>query len=175
MARPEKVAAVEELKEKIQNNAICILTRYQGINVAEATDLRAKLRAQDVVFKVYKNTLATRALSELGFDDATSLMEGPTAWAFSQDPVSPAKILKEFGKDVEFVAMQGGILDGAIISAERLNALADLPPRDQLIAQTVGTIAMPLRNLVGTLAAVPRNLVNVLDQVRKQKEEAQPA
>lgn len=175
MARPEKVAAIEELKANISSHAIAILTKYQGINVAEVTELRKKLRGERITFKVYKNTLARRALDELGLSEVSNFLEGPTVWAFSDDPVAPAKILKDFGRNVTFIQMQGGILDGKSIDASLLNTLADLPSRDQLLAQVVGTIAAPLRNLVGVLSAVPRNAVNVLDQIRKQKEEAEAA
>lgn len=175
MATPEKEAIVQELKEQIEGHAITILSQYQGINVEQVTELRNKLRAENVTFKVYKNTLAKRALDELGFSDAVEFMEGPTVWAFCEDPVAPAKVLKDFAKGVNAIVMRGGILDGKTVGSDQLRALADLPSRDQLLAQVVGTIAMPLRNLVGALSAVPRNLVNVLDQVRKQKEEAEAA
>lgn len=175
MATPKKVASVEELKEKIQGNDISIMAQYQGITVEQVTALRAKLRAEGIQFKVFKNTLASRALNELELGDATSYMEGPTVWAFSTDPVAPAKILKDFAKEAPVVVMRGGILDGKVVSGESLNTLASLPSQDQLRAQVIGTIAAPLRNLVGVLSALPRNLVNVLDQVRKQKEEAEAA
>lgn len=172
MAHPDKVAAIEEIKEKINSSSIAIVTSYKGITVADVTDLRAKLRAEDITFKVYKNTLAQRALDELELSEVAGYMDGPTAWAFSSDPVAPAKILKTFAKDVDAIAMQGGILEGKAVDAQMLTTLADLPSREQLLAMLVGTIAAPLRNFVGVLNAVPRNLVNVLDQVRKQKEEA---
>lgn len=172
MARPEKENAVAEIKERVANSRIAIMTKYVGVNVEQVTDLRKRLRDAGAEYKVYKNTLARRALRELELEQAADFMEGPTAWAFCEDPVAPAKVLKEFSKQVDFVGMQGGILVGEIVSPEKLQALADLPPRDVLLAQTVGTIAAPLRNFVGTLQALPRNLVNVLDQVKKQKEEA---
>lgn len=175
MATPEKAAAVEDLKRNISNNTVAIMTQYQGITVAEVTALRATLRERDIIFKVYKNTLAKRALNELGLDEACGYMEGPTVWAFSDDPVAPAKALKDFAKQVNVIKMMGGVLEGKSVDGEVLNRLADLPSRDQLLAQVVGTIAMPLRNLVGALSAVPRNMVNVLDQIRKQKEEADAA
>lgn len=172
MARPEKENAVAEIKDRVANSRIAIMTKYVGVNVEQVTDLRKRLRDAGAEYKVYKNTLARRALRELELEEAADFMEGPTAWAFCEDPVAPAKVLKEFSKKVDFVGMQGGILVGEIVSPEKLQALADLPPRDVLLAQTVGTIAAPLRNFVGTLQALPRNLVNVLDQVKKQKEEA---
>lgn len=175
MVTQEKTAAVEELKKYISDNTIAIMTQYQGITVAEVTALRTLLREQNITFKVYKNTLAKIALDELGLKEAGEFMEGPTVWAFSDDPVAPAKTLKDYAINVDVLKMVGGILDGKPIGSDVLTKLASLPSRDQLIAQVVSTIAMPLRNLVGTLSAVPRNMVNVLDQIRKQKEEADAA
>ena len=172
MLRPEKEAVIQELKSNIENSSVAIMTQYQGITVAEVTDLRAKLRAENVTFRVFKNNLAKRALDELDLSAAVDFMSGPTVWAFCEDPVTPARILKEFSKKVEVLSMRGGILDGAPVDAAMLNNLADLPSQEQLLAQVVGTIAMPLRNLVGALSAVPRNMVNVVDAIRKKQEEA---
>jgi large subunit ribosomal protein L10 len=171
MATPEKEAAIAELKENIQNSTVAIMSQYKGISAEQVTVLRAQLREMNVTYRVYKNTLAKRALNELELGSAGDYIDGPTAWAFSDDPVAPAKVLKEFGKKVKSVTMLGGVLDGEVIDAAKLAALADLPSRDQLIAQVVGTIAMPLRNLVGTLNAVPRNMVQVIEAIRKKKEE----
>lgn len=170
MARPEKESAVAELKGNIQASELAVATKYVGVTVAQVTDLRRKLRDQGVTYKVYKNTLAKRALDELGLGEASAFMEGPTAWAFCKDPVAAPKVLKDFAKDVNVVAMNGGILSGKIVNAAQLDALASLPPREILLGQVVGTIAAPMRNLVGALSALPRNLVSVLDQVRQQKE-----
>ncbi len=172
MAKQDKIDAVEELKKRIQESEITILTRFVGINAEQATTLRKKLRDCHVDFKIFKNTLAQRALDELELSDAGKLMEGPTAWAFSTDSVAPSKVLKEFNKEVPMVEMSGGILEGKIISKQQLDALASLPSREVLLSQVVGTIAAPLRNFVSALNALPTNLVNVLDQIRKQKEEA---
>ena len=175
MATPEKEAAIVELKENIQNSTIAIMSQYKGISAEQVTELRAKLRVENVIYKVYKNTLARRALDELELSDAGQFIDGPTAWAFSEAPVAPAKVLKDFSKKVNVITMLGGILDGEIVGADKLERLADLPSRDQLIAQVVGTIAMPLRNLVGTLNAVPRNMVQVIEAIRKKKEEEEAA
>lgn len=175
MSKPEKEAAVAELKQRLQESEAAIISQYVGINVAQVTELRRKMREAGVDYKVYKNTLAAIALKELGFDGASKYMTGPTAWAFSKDPVAPAKILKEFSKQVDKVAMSGGIVSGKVVGPESLKALADLPSIDQLRAQVVGVIAMPLRNVVGALSALPRNLANVVDQIRKQKEEGAQA
>ncbi len=175
MPTPQKEMVIAEIKEQIAGSEVAIITQYVGLNVAKATELRKQLREAGAQFKVYKNTLARRALRELDLEKAADFMEGPTAWAFCKDPVVPAKLLKDFSKEVPFVAMRGGILTGSVVNGAQLEALADLPPREQLIAQVVGTIAMPLRNAVGVLSALPRNLVNVLDQIRKKEEESQAA
>ncbi|MBI4559569.1 MAG: 50S ribosomal protein L10 [Candidatus Hydrogenedentes bacterium] len=175
MATTEKTAEIAELKERIEGSSVVILTKYVGTNSEQVTDLRKRLRDQAVRLKVYKNTLAQLALNELNLGDAGKFIEGPTAWAFSKDPVSAAKILKDYAKDVPQVEMRGGILEGRVVTKQQLEALAGLPAREVLIAQVVGTMAAPLRNFVGVLAAVPRNLVNVLEQIRKQKESAAAA
>lgn len=171
MATPEKEAAIAELKENIENCTVAIMSKYQGISAEEVSKLRAVLREQNVTYRVYKNTLAKRALDELDLGAASQYMDGPMAWAFCDDPVAPAKALKDFGKNVNEVSMVGGVLDGVVIDSTKLTALADLPSREQLLAQVVGTIAAPLRNLVGTLDAVPRSMVNVVDAIRRKKEE----
>lgn len=161
---------VAEFRERLEQNKIAIMSQYVGINVARVTELRRQLREAGVEYKVYKNTLAKRALDEIGAGAAAELMTGPTAWAFSDDPVLPAKLLRDFGKTAKMVTMSGGVLDGKVIDGAQVAALADLPSREQLLAQVVGTIAAPLRNLAGTLNALPRNLANVIDQIREQKE-----
>ena len=175
MARPEKEASVEEMKQRLQECSIAIASQYQGITVEEVTQLRSKMRAEGVKFKVYKNTLATRALKELNLEAATKFMDGPTIWAFSKDAAAPARILKEFGKAVDKVKMQGGILDGKSVDAKMLEALADLPSRHVLLGQLVGVLAAPLQNFVGVMSAVPRNLLGVLEAVKAKKEEGAAA
>ncbi len=175
MARPEKTEAISEFKERLEASQIAVATKFIGIKAEQATDLRRKLREEGVQFKVYKNTLVKRALDELGLSEAVEFLDGPVAWAFCDDPVAPAKILKEYNKDIPLVDMNGGILEGSVVGKSQLEALASLPSREALVAQVVGTIAMPLRNFVGVMSAVPRNFVNVLEQVRKQKEEQEAA
>ncbi len=175
MATPEKEAAIAELKENIQNSTVAIMSQYKGITAGQVTTLRAQFRGENITYKVYKNTLAKRALAELDLSSAGDLLDGPTAWAFSNDPVAPAKILKDYSKKVKVIAMLGGILEGKVVGADKLTKLADLPSREQLLGQVVGTIALPLRNLVGTLSAVPRNMVQVIEAIRKKKEEEEAA
>ena len=175
MLKPEKIEAVAELKERLQSHVVAIATQYKGVTVEQVTELRRKLRAAGVEFKVYKNTLVKRALDELGITGGAGLLEGPTAWAFSNDPVTPAKVIRDFAKEVKVVAMNGGVLEGRAITKAQAESLASLPAKEVLLGQVVWTIAGPLRNLLGVLNGVPRNLASVLDQIRKQKEEAAAA
>jgi len=170
--KKEKVDAVAEFKARVQENQVAIATKYIGITAIQSTELRRRLRKEGVQFKVYKNTLVRRALDDLGLSDANAWLDGPIAWAFSTDPVAPAKVLKDFSKEIPKVEMNGGILEGRPVDKAQLEALAALPPREALLAQVVGTIAMPLRNFVGVLNAPTRDFVNVVEQIRKQKEEA---
>lgn len=175
MPTEQKIKTVAEIKERVSGSTISIITQYVGMNVEQATALRKQLREAGAQLKVYKNNLAKIALDDLGLSAAAESMEGPTAWAFCDDPVAPAKVLKDFSKEVQFIVMRGGVLSGSVVSAAQMEALAALPPREALLAQVVGTIAAPLRDTVGVLSALPRNLVNALDQIRKQKEEAPAA
>ena len=170
--KKEKVDAVAEFKARVEENQVAIATKYIGITAIQSTELRRRLRKEGVQFKVYKNTLVRRALDDLGLSDANAWLDGPIGWAFSADPVAPAKVLKDFNKEIPKVEMNGGILEGRPVNKAQLEALAALPPREALLAQVVGTIAMPLRNFVGVLNAPTRDFVNVVDQIRKQKEEA---
>ncbi|NUM54446.1 MAG: 50S ribosomal protein L10 [Candidatus Hydrogenedentes bacterium] len=175
MATQQKIDSIAELKERLQGHQLAVLTKYIGINAGQVSTLRKQLRDKQVEYKVYKNTLAKRALDELELSGAAKFMDGPTAWAFSNDPVAPSKILKDFAKDAPQVEMLGGILDGKVITKSQLEALASLPPREVLLAQIIGTIQAPIRNAVSAINAVPNGLVNVLDQIRKKKEEAAAA
>jgi large subunit ribosomal protein L10 len=166
-----KVDAVNELKERIQGAEAVVMSKWIGINAAQATELRAQLREQQVQYKVYKNTLAKIVLDELGYSEAAAYMDGPTAWAFSTDPVAAAKLLKEYNKKSPKVEMTGGILSGSVVDKDQLDALASLPSREILLGQMVGVIAAPATKLAGCFNAMQRDLVNVLDQIAKQKEE----
>ena len=175
MATQQKIDSVAELKQQLQGHQLAVITKYIGIDAGQVSNLRKQLRDKQIEYKVYKNNLAKRALDELELGDAAEFMDGPTAWAFSDDPVAPSKILKDFGKEVPQVEMLGGILDGKIVSKAQLEVLASLPPREVLLAQIAGTIAAPIRDAVRAINAIPSGLVNVLDQIRKQKEEAAAA
>ncbi|HHW54923.1 MAG: 50S ribosomal protein L10 [bacterium] len=173
MARPEKEAIVAELKEKLEQSKAAILTDYRGLNVAAMTELRRLMREQGLEYRVVKNTLTRFAAQELGLDDLEPYLEGPTAIAFSfEDPVAPAKVIMDFAKEHKQLEVKAGLLRGKVIQPEGVKELADLPPREVLLAQVLGGLQAPIAGLVGVLNGAPRNLVYVLEAIRKQKEEA---
>jgi large subunit ribosomal protein L10 len=171
--RKEKVLAVSEVVELIQNSKSAVLTNYRGINVAVMTKLRKNMREAGVDYKVVKNTLARIAFHQMGIESMDQYLEGPTAIAFGMaDPVSPAKVLIGFLKEAKELEVKAGLLDGKFMSAEGVKALSDLPSRDVLLAMVAGTFASPLSSLASVLSAPIRNVAYALEAVRKQKEEA---
>lgn len=173
MKREEKVRVIEELTEKLQSNS-AVLVDYQGMDVARSTDLRARSREAGVEFVVAKNTLARRAADAAGVEELSEFLVGPTALAFSEDPVASAKLMAEFADQVESFSLKGGLLEGDRVLGEKdVVALSKLPGREQLIAQVVGGISSPLTGLVTVLNNTVQGLVVALGQIAEQKKSAE--
>ena len=169
MNREEKARVIEELTERLRGGSVVVVD-YQGMNVAQSTRLRARSRESGVEFVVAKNTLAQRAANEAGVEGLEEFLVGPTAIAFTEDPVEGAKLMSEFSNEAETFEIKGGILDGGqVMSAEDVLALSRLPGREQLLAQLLGAIQSPLAGLVRVLNAPTQNLAVVLNQVAEQK------
>ncbi len=170
MARPEKEAAVSEIQEKISRSQSVILADYRGLNVAEVTELRKKLREAGVEYKVAKNTLTSRAAKAANIDGLDRFLSGPTALAFGfNDVVVPAKILADFAKDHKKLELKGGILEGKVIDLAAVEELANLPSREALLCQVAGMFQAPMRGLVTVLSGPLRNAVYAVEAIRKQK------
>lgn len=170
MARPEKEAAVSELQEKFSKSQSVILADYRGLNVAEVTELRKKLREAGVEYKVVKNTLTSRAAKAANIEGLDQFLSGPTALAFGfNDVVAPAKILADFAKDHKKLELKGGVLEGKIIDLAAVKELASLPSREALLGQVAGLLQAPMRGLVTVLSGPLRNAVYALEAIRKQK------
>lgn len=171
MARPEKVAVVEEIQERLSKAQGAVLADYRGLTVEEVTALRKDLREAGVEFKVLKNTLSILAAKNLEMNDLIPYLTGPTAFAFGySDPVAPAKILSEFAKKNKALEIKGGIVEGTIVGPEGIAGLADLPTREVLLSMVVRGMQGPLTGMVNVLQGNIRNLVYALDAVREQKE-----
>lgn len=155
--RPEKVAVVEEVRAKLEGSSAAVLTEYRGLNVAATADLRRALRDAGGEYKIYKNTLVRIAARDLGLE-IDDLLTGPTAIAFvTGDAVGVAKALQDFAKTNPALVVKGGLLGDQVLSDADVKALADLEPREVLLAKFAGLLAAPLQQFAGLLEALPRN------------------
>ena len=171
--RPEKAAKVAEIKALLEASKAVILVDFKGLNVAEDTALRAKLREAGVKYVVVKNTFLGIAAKELGLEAIEPALAENTAIACaSEDPVAAAKIVSEFVKSTKKLKVKMGILDGAVIDAAQVKALADLPPKEVLLAKMLGSMQAPISGFVRVLNGTIAKVVYALDAVRKQKESA---
>ncbi len=169
--RPEKVAEVEALEQRLRSSSVVIVTDYRGLSVAEIGTLRGRLRDASLEYRVTKNTLLTRAAEQAGVPGLAPLLSGPTAIVFGRDdPGVPARVLQEFIRQYRKLEIKGGVVEGQALGAAAVQALATLPTRPELLGRVVGMIQSPLRGLVGVLSAPPRALVTALDAIRKQRE-----
>ena len=172
MNRETKEQQVVELREKLTNAKAVFLADFRGMNVEQATTLRDELRTAAVEYKVVKNTLLDLASRDTDKASLAPYYAGPTAVAFSyDDPVAAAKVLSKFAKtQPNTFKLKAGVLTGKAMSVADIQALADLPSREVLLAKLLGTINAPVANFVGVLAAVPGSFVRALNAIKVQKE-----
>ena len=167
--RAEKLAVVEEVREKFSASDAAILTEYRGLDVPAMAELRKALREAGGEYKVYKNTLVRFAVDELGLE-VEDLLTGPTAIAFvgeqpdgsAGDPVALARALKDFAKANESLVIKGGVLDEQRLTVEEILVLAEIAPREELLARLAGAMAAPMQQFAALLNALPQNLAYAL-------------
>lgn len=146
--REEKAQQVQEITDKLRNSVSTIVTDYRGLNVAEVTELRKKLRDAGIEYRVLKNTMTRRATAEIGLSELDQALTGPTAIAFSTDDVvAPAKILNDFAKTHKALEIKGGVVEGRVVSVAAVQDLANLPSRDGLISMFLSVLQAPMRNM----------------------------
>ncbi|HVZ06410.1 50S ribosomal protein L10 [Rhodopila sp.] len=170
MDRTEKREFVTELNQVLSETSIVVVTRNAGLTVAEATELRRKMRAAGATFKIAKNRLTNLALEGTPFDGIRPLLKGPTALAWSRDPVAAAKAAVEFAKTNEKFVLVGGALGSQTLNADGIKALAELPSLDELRARLVGMIATPATRIAGVLQAPAGQLARVFGAYAKKDE-----
>lgn len=152
MARPDKVAKVDEITQRLSGANATLLTHYRGLSVSEIAELRARLREADAELHVTKNTLTRRAAAAAGVDGIEEMLVGPTALVFcAADPVAPAKALKAFAKDHPDLVVRGGYFDGAVLDETEAIRLADLASREELLTTLAGLLAGGASNMVRLL------------------------
>ena len=173
MARAEKETAVQELTEIMEKARGVFITDYQGLNVEKLSELRKKCRESSVRYKVVKNTLARLAAKKAGVGDMAQCLEGPSAIAYSfDDPSAPARVVTEFAKKHEKPSIKASLFEGVFYGPDRVEEIANLPPKEVLIARLMGGLNAPIQNLVGALSDILRKLVLVVDAVKTSKEKS---
>lgn len=161
--RPEKVAVVAEITEKLQSAQAVFVTEYRGLSVAQLASVRQALRPSDAEHVVYKNTLARLAVRNAGRSELEQFLTGPTALTFvTGDVAGAAKALRESTRTLPALVVRGGVLGESALSADDVRALADLPSRSELLARLAGAFQAPLVKTAGLLQALPRNFAHGL-------------
>ena len=172
MPRPEKVQAVADIKERLEAAQAVFLAEYSGLSVSQQQTLRRALKEQEAEFKVVKMTLARRAAAELDITDLDDLLLGPTGLAYADgDPVGAAKVLSDFAKEHETFLVKGGLYSGEVLTPERVSELADIEPREVLLAKIAGLFSAPASNVAGLLQGLQQEVAGLIQALADRKEE----
>src|SRR5262245_48963827 len=157
-----KASVIDEIRTRLGSADAAVLTEYRGLTVSEIANLRAALRPAATDYKIFKNTLARRAARDAGLDDLVDSLEGPVAIAFVRrdggDPVTAAKALRDFARGNPNLIVKGGILGPRVLTTKDVDALADVPPREQLLARLAGGFQAPMTKAAGLFQAFTRNM-----------------
>ena len=171
--RAEKVAVVDEVASKLQAADAVIVTEYRGLKVAQLAGLRRQLRSAGGEYKVYKNTLARLGAEKAGVAGLDDMLLGPSGITFVDgDIAAVAKALRDAAKANPLLVIKGGVMGGKLLSAKDVEALAELPSRDVLLAMFAGALQAPLVKTAGLLQALPRNFAYGIKALIEQKEAA---
>ncbi|HEX7262688.1 MAG TPA: 50S ribosomal protein L10 [Candidatus Dormibacteraeota bacterium] len=172
--REQKVEQVDLLTEKLKKAKVAVLTDYRGLKVNQIQELRGKLRSGNVEYRVVKNTLARRAAEAAGHKELDSELKGPIAIAFGNDDLSlPPRLINEFVRTTRLkVEIVGGLVEGRVFDRDQIKQLADLPSREVLLAQLLGTLQSPVAQLVGIMQTPLQQLMGVLEAYKSKLEAA---
>lgn len=171
MKRSEKEAIIAEVAEKASRAVALYFADFSRLTVAEETDLRREFRKVGVEYNVAKNTLVRKALEQLtGYDRVFDHLAGPTGIAYTyDDPAAPARVMKKFFDKTGKFKLKAAVLEKQIYDGSKLDKLATLPTRQELMSSVVGSIEAPISGIVGAVNAIMRDLVSVIDQIEKKK------
>lgn len=149
-----KQALVQEIASKFKDASSSVVVEYRGLSVAEVTELRRKLREENVEFKVYKNSMVQRAAKENGYDELMENLTGPNAFAFSDDAVAPSRVLADFAKTHENLVLKAGVVDGRVVGVDEIKKLSKLPNKEGMISMFMSTLQSPVRSFACAIKAV---------------------
>ena len=168
MDRLQKKAFVSNLKQDLKKSQLLIVTQYSGLNVGEIEDLRSKMREVGVKFKVSKNKLVKLALPDTSFKDTSELFTGPTAIAYSEDPILAAKVAVNFSRSNNKLKIIGGSFEGKLIGKDQVKFLASLPSLDELRAKLISIIQMPAKKIATILQVPGSQIAQVINAYAKK-------
>jgi large subunit ribosomal protein L10 len=173
MPNAQKTEALSAIKEDLKDITAMWVVDYRGLSVKEAQDLRRSIRKSGAHMTVYKNTLMRIALKDAGLPEVDDMLAGPNAFVFAKDDAAAAaKAVNDFAKDNEKLVIKGGYMEGEVVDAETVKAIASLPSREELMGKMAGLISGIARGLAVSINGVPRGLAQSIDQVAKQKPAA---
>jgi len=177
MAKVElKKPVVEEISEKIKDAQAVVLVDHRGLTVAQDTELRKKLRAEGVTYKVYKNTMMNFAFQGTDFEQLKDLLNGPSAMAVSAtDPAAPARVLYEFAKTAKALEIKGGVIEGKFYDAAAMTEIATIPSRDVLLSRLLGSMQSPITNFARVIKQIAEKDGEGATEEAPAEETAAPA
>lgn len=165
-----KQAIVQEIADKMKNAQGTVVVDYRGLNVEEVTELRKKARENNIDYKVYKNSMMRFAAKEAGVEGLLDVLVGPTAIAFCEDdPVAPAKLINDFAGEHKALEIKAGVVEGKVLDVAGVKELAELPPREVLVAKVLGGLNAPISGFANVLNANLKGLVVALNTIAEQK------
>ncbi len=162
---------VKELAERLRTMSNAVLVDFTGLKAGQADALRAKVREQGAQMVVVKNTLAARALAEANLAAGSKLLAGPIAFVYGDEPAALTRMLREWSKKEKVLKWRGALVEGEVVGAEGVEALASLPPLPVLRAQAIGAMAAPLTGFMGALQGILRQVINVIKAVADKRPE----
>ncbi len=173
MARPEKELAVQEITDTFKNATSIFVTDYKGLDVEKMSEFRRNCRDASVEYKVVKNTLARMAAKNAGYDEMVEYLTGPTAIAYTfEDPSSPARVISDFTKNEDKPEIKMSLFEGVFYGPDKVEAIAKLPTKDELLAKLAGGFKSPIQGFAGALNGLLSKFVRTLDAVREEKEKS---
>lgn len=172
MTKNEKAEALDEIKELLESAPTVYLTNYSGLTVSQANELRNRFRDAGVRYRVLKNTLVRIAMERVGgYDEVLEHLHGPTAVAFSDEPATPARVMKKFVKDknTEIPGLKAAYIDGSVYGPDALDVLAALKSKEELVGDIIGLLMAPMTNVIGGLQAQGQNLTGILKTIAEKE------
>lgn len=164
MPTPQKATEIADLADRFSRAQLAVITDYRGLSVASLQDFRARIKPMDAEFRVAKNTLTRIASEQAGIQGLAPTLEGPTAILFAYgDIAGAAKALGDYARSSRILQVRAGVLDGQVLGPSDIEAIASLPPREELLGKLVGMLASPMARTVGVLSGPSRSLVYLLN------------